>query len=217
MSTGTVTVRGQALVTGRPDEATLTLSLKAIEASHAAAITNVADRSAQLDMLLDQLAVPDAARTTSGVTVHEEREYDRAAGSYRHRGYRSTNTVMLRLEDVELVGKVMTQSAKTVGADIAGPYWHLALTNPAHAEAHRAAATNAKRKAEAYADALGARLGTVLRVTEPSVGFRHSEEIYASATETMASPSAPEPDIEIHAGGLDAAGSVEVTFNLDPR
>lgn len=216
MSTGTVTVRGQAVATGRPDEARLTLSLEAMLASHAEAISEVAERSSELEALLDGLGVSEESRTTSGVTVREETEYDGTTRTHRHRGYRATNTIVLRLEDVDLVGKVMTQSARTVGADVAGPYWHLALTNPTHEEAHRAAATNAKRKAEAYASALGSRLGAVVRVTEPAVGFHHTEEIRAYATEAMAVAS-PEPDVEIHSGSLDVVGSVEVTFNLEPQ
>lgn len=204
------------MITGRPDEARLTLSLEAMLDSHAEAISRVAERSLELESLLDRLGVSEESRTTSGVTVREEKEYDGNARTYRHRGYRATNTIVLRLENVELVGKVMTQSARTVGADVAGPYWHLALTNPAHDEAHRAAATNAKRKAEAYASALGSRLGSVLRVTEPSVSFHHAEDIRAYATEAMA-VSSPEPDVEIHAGSLDVVGSVEVTFNLEPQ
>ena len=52
---------------------------------------------------------------------------------------------------------------------MAGPRWWIAPDNPARVEACRQAAAEAKRKAEAYADALGLRLGAVAEnPAEPS-------------------------------------------------
>ena len=52
-------------------------------------------------------------------------------------------------------------------AAITGPEWTLAPTNPAHAEARRAAAEDARLRATAYAEALGLELGPVAWVSEP--------------------------------------------------
>ncbi len=55
------------------------------------------------------------------------------------------------------------------GAEVTGPRWSLVPDNPAHEAARRAAASDARRRAEAYADALGLTLGPVAWVAEPGL------------------------------------------------
>ncbi len=47
-----------------------------------------------------------------------------------------------------------------------GPWWHVAAENPGHLEACAEAARDARRRAGAYAEALGLRLGAVRSIKD---------------------------------------------------
>lgn len=213
MDISTVTVRGQAVVPGEPDEVRLAIELTALFPTPEEALADVAKRSEILESIFDDLDISRTARTTSGVSVREEREYE--GGNYLHRGYTASNRVSIRLADSQLVGRLMKEATNQAQARLQGPWWQIALDNPARVEAYREAAADARRKAEAYAEALGARLGTVLTVIEP--GLRREPEhdrVYAMAASADMSLEA-EPEIEVHAGSLDIPAAVEVTFRLE--
>lgn len=219
MATGTVTVRGQALVPAEPDEAHVFLEIKAVERSSQKAMADVSERSDRLQEIFEELDIPPLARATSGVSVGEETEW--SSGKRKHLGYHAVNRVSVTLDDAQLVARLIGEATERCDAAVRGPRWEIALANPARVEAFRAAAEDARRKAEAYATALGARLGDVLSVIEPGLAVRTQQrhEIVpapaaAPAPQAMSAP-APAPDIQVDAGALDIPASVEVTFALE--
>jgi uncharacterized protein len=214
MTTPTVVVRGTAVVPGEPDEVEIGLEITALLQTAEEALTDVARRSEILDALLTELDVPRKARSTSGVSVQEEREYQKDRHVFR--GYRARNNVQVKLEDGTLIGRIMRLATERAQARIDGPYWRIALDNPARAEACRQAATDARRKAQAYAEALGVRLGAVVQVVEPGVHVsrpRHGTEFVVASAMDMDEA----PEIRVDAGELDIPAVVEVTFNLEPE
>jgi uncharacterized protein YggE len=209
---GTVTVRGSAVVPGRPDEAALALDLETVRESAQAAYDDVARRAADLEAVLDELGVPSESRTTTGVSVREQREYDR--GRYLHRGFAASSRLNVRTRDAEVAAKLLQQAVGQAGATVGGPWWSLDLENPARVEACREAAVEARRKAEAYADALGMRLAAVVDVREPGLGPRPPElaeqVVFSAAAEEHGAP------VPVSPGVVDVRASIEVTFALEP-
>ena len=220
MATGTVTVRGSALVSAQPDEAELVIEIMAVEKSHEKALANVSRRSETLQKTFTELDIPESARTTSGISLGEE--VDWKDGRRHHKGYRATNRVAVRLDDVDLVARLMNQAITQSDATVQGPNWQIAVTNPARVDAFRKAAEDARRRAEAYASALGARLGDVLNVIEPGLVVRTQQEhslVMPAPVKAGAAPSrlrgGGPPDIQIEPGAQDLGASVEVTFALE--
>jgi uncharacterized protein YggE len=213
-----VTVRGEALVPGEPDEAHVFLEIKAVEKTPQKAMADVSERSASLQQIFAELDVPDAARATSGISIAEETEWDARSSRRKHLGYRAVNGISVRLDDVDRVARLIAEATERCGATVRGPTWQIALANPARAEAFRAAAEDARRKAEAYASALGVTLGDVLSVIEPGLAVRIQRHELRPAPAPAASPqsSAP-PEIQIDAGALDIPAAVKVTFALEQR
>ncbi|HWC31751.1 MAG TPA: SIMPL domain-containing protein, partial [Actinomycetota bacterium] len=80
------------------------------------------------------------------------------------KGFRASSSVTVRIDDVAIIGKLMSEATGRARAEVRGPWWGVKPDNAARAEACRLAATDARRKAEAYAAALGKRLGDVLEV-----------------------------------------------------
>jgi uncharacterized protein YggE len=211
--TEVVTVQGQAVVSAEPDEAHLEIGINTVARSPQAALTLAAGRSEQLEVLFRELKIPRKARSTSGVLVQERREY--VKGKYVNRGYEASNNVTLRLKDPSLIGRLMHEATKRAHASVRGPWWRIARDNPARLEACRQAAADARRRAEAYVEALGGRLGAISQVTEPDVSVRRRSQV-GMDMDVMAD-MAREPQLTVQAGDLDVWATVEVSFQIKQR
>lgn len=209
---GTVTVRGEAVVAATPDEVRIAVTVEALEKSPERAQAVVAQRSEAVDAVFEQLSIEPSRRATQGLSVQEEREYENRR--YVSRGFKATNRVLVRLDDPSPLGTLIRQVTEAAQARVDGPWWWVALDNPARTEACTEAAAEARRKAEAYALALGARLGPALRVVEPGLLDRH--EVFHDGPAVMSARMASEPaEVSVEAADLDVTAAVEVTFALD--
>ncbi len=144
----TVAVIGEAVIRAEPDEAILWVTVSALERAPGAALADVARRSEALVALLDDLGVEPKDRSTSGITVYEE--FDHTGRSSL--GHRAASVLSARLTDPELIGRLITRAAEELRAQIHGPWWQIAESNPVRLEAARQAAAHGRRKAQAYAD-----------------------------------------------------------------
>jgi len=212
-----VAVRGTATERAVPDEVGLSIAITALERSPDEALAVVAERSQEVERVLTGAGVAEANRSTSGVVVREEREWDRER--YVHRGYRASNQLWLRLDDPEPVGRILRDVVSVAEATVNGPWWTVAPDNPARAEACRQAALDARRRAQAYAGALDERLGTVLSIEEPATKVRQGDGGFLPARAVMASAPGPEaaqaPDLAVHPGELEVSAEVDVTYALE--
>ena len=211
MVAATVSVRGEAVVRGKPDRVELSLEVSALEQSVDAALAETAKRSEALEEVLREVGVGPDDYTTTGVSVQEEREYE--GERTVHRGYRARDNVVVRLSDPSAAGSLMRLAAERSAARIAGPWWRMDSDNPARAEACRRAAADARRRAEAYAQTLGARLGAILEINETEGRLRGRYGRLPSSFALAA--SGEEPEVELHPGNLDVAAEVDVTFALE--
>jgi uncharacterized protein YggE len=210
MAGATVTARGEAVAPARPDEGIWTIEVSSLDASPDQALATVAAQSKELETLLAELGVPTGKRSTSGVTVREEHDWE--GGRQTHRGYRAQNLVTVRLADPAIAGRLIEGSIARAKASVRGPVWWIAPDNQARLEACRQAAAEARRKAEAYADALGLRLGEVAEIREPTGGGGIEPRPVAGQ---IALRAAPEPPLEVDPGELEVKAQVEVTFRLE--
>jgi uncharacterized protein YggE len=202
----TIVVRGRGSASGRPDEAVVMLEVAAVREAAAEAFADVAERSAALEQVCDEFEIAEEARSTAGIAVYEHHDYDGEGGTRTRQ--RAANRLTLRLADPEPLPALLKAAVERAGAHVQGPWWQLADDNPAVAEARRLAAADARRRAEAYAGALGLRLGAVEKVVEQETGGLH-RPVFGSL---LASTDAPPP---VHPGQLAAEAAVDVTYALE--
>lgn len=208
----TITVRGESAVPVQPDELRLQLTLTDVRQAAGEAYDEVARRAAQLADLLSEIGIDESASSTSAVLVGEEREYD-DRGRPVHRGYRATSSTHLRIADPSIAGRLIQRAVTESGAQISGPWWHVAAENPARLEACRRAASNAHAKAEAYAEALGARLGALAEVSEPDARVGPGVHRAAQAGFMPLMPDGPE--IPVESGELEVRAAVDVSYTVE--
>jgi uncharacterized protein YggE len=205
----TVTARGDAVVRTEPDEALLWVTLSALRSEAPAALAHVAARSETLISLLAELGIDAADRSTSGITVAEE--FDHTKDGRQSLGCRATAVTSIRLTDLKLIGQLISRATDDLAAQVTGPQWHIALSNPARLEAARQAAADARRKAQAYAQGLGAALGPLIEIKDveyPTGAMRGFTRASAVAV------SAPMP---VEPGEQEITAAVDVTFALYVR
>jgi uncharacterized protein YggE len=202
----TVSVVGEAILKAEPDEAVVIVSLTAIKDSPGQALEDVASCGVALAALLDELAIASADRSTTGVSVHEE--FDHTAEGRRSLGHRAVSAVSVRLTNHDLIGRLVTRVTTELAARVDGPRWQIAATNLIRLEAARQAAADGRRKAQAYAEGVGAQLGAVLRLTEPGIGSDSGRVMYRA----MAASGGG--DMPIETGEQEIVATIEVTFAL---
>jgi uncharacterized protein len=203
----TVKVRGDAVVRAEPDEAMLWISLTALEGSPSAALGDVSARANALVEMLDGLGIAKTERSTTGVAVHEE--FEHGASGRRSLGYRAATRVCVRLTDHELIGRLIERAVEELAAQIDGPQWQIAPDHPARLEAAREAAADAQRKARAYAEGIGGKLGAPLELSEPD--SQHRPIHVRAATQRLSGGGA----VPVEPGEQEVAASIHVTFALE--
>jgi uncharacterized protein YggE len=204
----TVTVRGDALARAEPDEAVLWITLSALDDAPGAALSDVSARSNALVALLDEAGIAGSDRSTTGVTVYED--FDHTERGRRSLGHRAVSRVSVRLSDPELIGRLIAEATANLDARIDGPSWLISLDNPIRLEAARQAAADARRKAEAYADGVGAKLGELVRLSER--GDQHVAIRGLAAASR--GPRMVEP-VPVEPGEHEVTASIEATFVLE--
>jgi uncharacterized protein len=205
MAETTVTARGEAVVPGEPDEGIWIISVSSLENTPDEALAEIGERSTALDVLLDELEVPKEKRSSTGVTVREEFEY--ADGKQVHRGFRAENLLTVRLVDAAITGRLLQGAIARAKASVRGPTWWIAPDNPSRMEACRRATVEAKKKAEAYAEALGLRLGPVAEIKEPDPTTVPIRPVMMRAADVST--------VEVDPGELLVEAQVEVSFHLN--
>jgi uncharacterized protein YggE len=204
----TVTVRGHALARAEPDEAVLWITLSALDDAPGAALSDVSARSNALVALLDEAGIAGSDRSTTGVTVYED--FDHTERGRRSLGHRAVSRVSVRLSDPELIGRLIAEATANLDARIDGPSWLISLDNPIRLEAARQAAADARRKAEAYADGVGAKLGELVRLSERGDQHVAIRGLAAGGR----GPRMVEP-MPVEPGEHEVTASIEATFVLE--
>jgi uncharacterized protein YggE len=202
----TVSVRGTGTATAQPDDVTVGLSVEALRPSASEAFAEATRLAAEVVSLCDELGVAAGSRTTSQVSLAEHGEHTDAG--WQHRGYRAATRVAARVKDVEVASRVVSEAAARLGVRIDGPTWRVAHDNPAHADARRRAAEDARVRAEEYAAALGGRVGAVVSIAEPGPGPPGPQPRMYSVRQEIS----PMP---LETGDHEVIAEVDVTFQLE--
>jgi uncharacterized protein YggE len=207
----TATVRGVGDARTSPDEASVSLVIEAIEQTAAAALAKVAERTQAVLELCDELGIEPTARVTTGASVADHGEHDRE-GRWQHRGFRAWNQIVVRVGEASVVGELIA-GAVDRGVQVNGPSWTIALDNPARVAACREAALDARRRAEAYADALGMRVGALVAVRDPGTGVPPPPP---GPLRFAAMDAGSADGLPVEAGEQVVTAVVEVEFQLEP-
>lgn len=128
---------------------------------------DAASRSQAMNALAQKMAAVDPVLHRDGVTVRQRNVHvgDRWEGR-RRVGVTAMQQLTLRIVDLEALDEVLAALFTAEPRWFDGPHWSLANETSATREAQRLAVADARARARAYADALGVRLGTLIRISD---------------------------------------------------
>ena len=166
-----LSVGGTAEVRIAPDQALVRLG---IVEQHSTAADSQQGVGQVASLILDAirgLGIEPSQIQTSRLTLSPmyQRQSPGSPEPPRIVAYRASNTVSVRVEDLDLVGEVIDAGLGAGANQLEGVSFSLRDDLPARQEALRGAVAEARAKAEAMADALGVDLATILSVTEGNV------------------------------------------------
>ncbi len=134
---------------------------------HASFETQGSTRNEAVDLLTARVAAVEPALERPGVEVRSRQldVHDNWDGK-RRSGSRAVQNYVLRVDDVAVLDDLLGALVTAEPTWLNGPTWQLKDDADAVREAQRAAVVDARRRAEGYAEALGARLGPLHRLTD---------------------------------------------------
>lgn len=198
-----ITVTGVGHVDSVPDEAEFSLGITTKARTAREALAANSDRMRRLIAALKTAGVAERDIKTQDVSIGPN--YD---GDTEPNGYSASNTVSVRIRELDRAGAVLAAASQAGANNVYGPSLTRANREALEAEALERAVENARKRAETLAGAAHVRLGRVTAIVEAV--DRGGYELFSTAR-TAESAS----DVPIEKGTEEIAASVTVTFAID--
>ncbi len=197
-------INGTATITTTPDQASVSLGIKNIANDAAEAMRQNSRQMTQVYDVLSKAGIGQKDIVTSSLSLQPQ--YSNEEGrSRRIDGYQASNTLKVTIRDLESTGTVL-DAIVSVGVNTIGSIrFEKADTTQIEAEARDAAARDARKKAEAYAKAIGTKVTGIRMISES--GMHMPQPIY----ESMAMRSSAIP---ISQDDVSVSANVSVVFEI---
>ena len=204
-----LSVRGVSCLEVPPDLARFTVSVSSRHADRRTALEVLSARSDGIREVIDAAGPAVEKRESGGLHLWPETGADGDA----IRAYAGSVTTSVVVNDFAVLGDLMVRLALREQCHVAGPYWQLRPDSEHAAEARRAAVRDGLRRARQYADSLGARIDSLVDLTDTA------EDSYgpvpppaATAEHGEPHPELPSFDVELRPLTVRAEVRLRVTI-----
>jgi len=207
-----VWVNGEGKVTVVPDVAILTLGIESQESAVADAQTKASEAMDKVMQSLKAQGIADKDIQTQYFNISQITNwYD---NKEEVTGYRVTNTVTIKVRDVEKAGTVI-DAVVVAGGDmtrINGINFTVDEPAPYYVQARELAITHATAKAKELAEKTGIKLGKVTYITESSNNYGPIYRNYVMSDSALAVPAITTP---VSIGQLEITATVQIAYEID--
>ncbi|HEX5459722.1 MAG TPA: SIMPL domain-containing protein [Steroidobacteraceae bacterium] len=208
----TIQVTGQAKVSKPPDRVYIDIGVTTQARKSEAATEQNATRVSAVIAAVKRAAGTGVQLTTTQYSVGPNYNYPRGGGTPTIAGYTASNVVQVRLDDLSRLGRVIDAATQAGSNNVQDIRFALRDEAVPRAEALREAAQNARRDAEALAEALDLEVVRVLAVGEEVPEGRplplYAQKMSVAAARTPATP--------VEAGTIDIDATVTLTVEVAP-
>jgi uncharacterized protein len=205
----TIVVDGNGEALARPDTASLNLAIETTGRTAAQAASANADLASKVVAALKSKLDDKGTITTGGYSLNPE--YDQRPGRDKPSiiGYTAQNSITVETGQLDLIGDLI-DAAIDAGANRVN-YLNFSLKNDkqARAQAITSATGDARSQAQALADALGVKLGQIVKATTVSEPQPIRMERPMMAMAKMAEPTPVEP------GQISVTATVSLTYEIE--
>lgn len=209
--TGTITMEGRGSVTVAPDMAVITTRVVTTSKTAPDALAQNSEKLAKVIEEVKAAGIEAKDIQTSGFAIYPR--YERITdGSNRQpniTGYEVRNGIDINIRDLEKLGPLLTSVVESGANAVDGVRFQVSDPDEKLDEARKKAVAAARHKAEIFAAAAGAELGTILSITETGV---HMPQPVMMRAESMMMAKADAVPIE--AGEETISASVTLQWTL---
>jgi uncharacterized protein len=201
-----VRASGQATVTAKPDRASVDIGVATRASTAQAASEQNAKQTSEVLTIIRRALGTGGEVQTSNYTLAPQYDYANNQPG-RLIGYDATNTVLVTVDDLSLLGKIIDAATKSGANNIAGISFTLKDDTAMRAAALREATIRARANAEVIAKALDVPIVGVLQAEPsevPSIRPMVMPMKMAAMREAAATP--------IESGSLEVHATVTVTL-----
>src|SRR6478609_3099719 len=160
-----VTVTGEATVAVAPDAAVIRIGVSSQDkTAREASDANARQMTAVLAAIKDS-GIAERDIQTSRLSLQPQYDPNKS-GTARLTGFQATNQVTVRIRDIDKLPTVLDRAIGAGANEMSGIEFVVSEQSKLLDQARDDAITDARRKAELYAKAAGAKLGRVVSITE---------------------------------------------------
>lgn len=207
----TVVANGQAVVKRAPDRAFVSFATETRASRPEQAQRDNARAMEKVRDELRDLRIPDEAIQTTSFNLRED--VDWVNGKRVPRGYVVNNTIEVRLDELDLLGRAMDQVVKAGATSVSGVRFDLKNREAAEREALRRAVEDARARAEAAAAGAGVRIVRIQTIEEGAIeGPRPVPMMRMEAAAMADAPTTP-----VAAGEIELQARVRLTAVIEAR
>jgi uncharacterized protein YggE len=207
----TIFFEGVGTATGKPDIATVSLSVQTEgETVESAQEENTSTANALIEQL-KALAIHTNDIQTSSYNVYENTEWNSETETYESKGWIVSQQLTVKIRDTENIGDVLSMAGASGVTGVSGPSWTLDDPSKLKDLAREEALADAQKKVGAIASTLNLQIGEVVGYNEwaeePSGPYP-----YRGYTLDALEVGGASPDIET--GTSDIVMHVSITYTL---
>jgi len=209
----TLFVSGSASASADPEKVTIIMSVETESMSALTSQENNAVKMAAVRSAIMAEGIAEDKIETTSYNLDQVREYNSNTRKYEYKGYKTTHTLKVEVDDIDNAGAVIDAGVSGGANDVNSVRFGLtdATISRLRMEALEAAAINARDKA----DAIGRGLGIgVTRVLSANEGYSYPPVYrnYALDESAAVSGGASSVPTEITPGSISITANVNVVF-----
>ena len=190
-------VRGQYTAEVDPELAQVMVTVSAAGSDRERVLAQLARRVEEIRQVIEGYG--DAVLRVEGHPLRGGPQFKNGRPSEKVTGYAASTVLGAVVVDFTVLGDILLRLADADMVAVAGPYWALRPDSSVHASARREAVRDARRRAEEYAAAAGARLTGLLEIADTGLSDGHPPGPFAAAVPAVArmAPSSVADEVEI--------------------
>jgi uncharacterized protein YggE len=202
----TVTASGTGTTQAAPDTAEMSFGVTTTSANAKSALDDASKAAEQIASAVKKQGIAAEDIQTRDVSVYPQTTDQN--GKQVITGYQAALSVQVKVRDIAKLGEIIS-AANAAGANtISGPTFTIDDPAPARAQAIDEAVADARKSAEAMANAAGKSIGEVLSMSSSDVGM------VPGPMYSVSDMAGAAKDVPIEPGQLDITASVVVVFAL---
>ena len=206
VAANTVTASGAGSTQAAPDTAEMSFGVTTTSPNAKTALGDASKTAEQIAAAVKKQGIASEDIQTQDVSVYPQTvDQD---GKQVITGYQASLSVRVKVRDIARLGEVISAANAAGANNIGGPSFTIDDPAPARAKAIEEAVADARKSAEAMAEAAGKSVGDVLSMSSSDVAVAPGP-MYS--TSDMAGAA---KDVPIEPGQLDISASVVVVFAL---